>query len=283
MPVQQPFARCCLDSCAGCRLAHADQFNILILPEFGWYTHVRLHRKSINCDALGRLSVLYSVAPPRGEVRSVIYHASCMYTSTTFSVNREESNNKSGRGMNVNLDAFTYITGIAGLLGLVLQFKDSFPEHRDLRKNVVLLVIGVFVGSLVTTFKGVKIDIGPSITGYQGLIGVVVAVLVFVSVVAAFTKDGTRRAELFTFTAAGTGVLLLLLLGGAAASSKSTDERTSLEELIYLSNYEVEHRSYERALMFLDEAKTRLAENDDRRKDLDNRESQIKKMQVSPQ
>jgi len=185
--------------------------------------------------------------------------------------------------MNVNLDAFTYITGIAGLLGLVLQFKDSFPEHRDLRKNVVLLVIGVFVGSLVTTFKGVKIDIGPSITGYQGLIGVVVAVLVFVSVVAAFTKDGTRRAELFTFTAAGTGVLLLLLIGGAAASSKSTDERTSLEELIYLSNYEVEHRSYERALMFLDEAKTRLAENDDRRKDLDNRESQIKKMQVSPQ
>jgi hypothetical protein len=35
--------------------------------------------------------------------------------------------------------------------------------------------------------------------------------------------------------------------------------------------------------MFLDEAKTRLAENDDRRKDLDNREAQIKKMQVSAQ
>lgn len=185
--------------------------------------------------------------------------------------------------MNVNVDAFTYITGIAGLLGLVLQFKDSFPEHRDLRKNVVLLVIGVFVGSLITTFKGVKADFGASITGYQALIGVLLAVLVFVSAVAAFTKDGTRRAELFTFTAFGTGVLLLLLLGGAVASSKSIDERTSLEELLYLSNYEIEHKNYERALMFLDEAKTRLSENDDRRKDLDDREAQIKKMQISAQ
>ena len=185
--------------------------------------------------------------------------------------------------MNVNFDAFTYITGIAGLLGLVLQFKDSFPEHRDLRKNVVLLVIGVFVGSVIASFKGVKVDFGGSITAYQGLVGVVLALLVFVSVVAAFTKDGPRRGELFAFAGFGTGFLLLLLIGGAAASSKSADERASLEELLYLVNYEVEHRNYDRALMFLGDAKSRLATTDDRRKDLDNREEQIKKMQVGMQ
>jgi hypothetical protein len=168
-------------------------------------------------------------------------------------------------------------------LGLVLQFKDSFPEHRDLRKNVVLLVIGVFVGSVITSFKGVKADFGGSITPYQSLIGVVLAVLVFVCVVAVFTKDNGRRGDLFVFSAFGTGVLLLLLIGGAMAASKSADERASLEELLYLVNYEVEHRSYERALMFLEEAKSRLETTDDRRKDLDNREEQIKKMQVGAQ
>ena len=47
--------------------------------------------------------------------------------------------------MNLDLDVFTYITGIAGLLGLVLQLKDAFPEHRETRKTIVLLVLGIFL------------------------------------------------------------------------------------------------------------------------------------------
>ncbi|MFD1555742.1 hypothetical protein ACFSHT_08900 [Paraburkholderia silviterrae] len=98
-----------------------------------------------------------------------------------------------------------------------------------------------------------------------------------------FTKDNARRGDLFVFAAFGTGVLFLLLIGGAMAASKSADERASLEELLYLTNYEVEHRNYERALMFLEDAKLRLQTTDDRRKDLDNREEQIRKMQVGAQ
>ena len=45
---------------------------------------------------------------------------------------------------------FTIVAGIAGILGLILTLSDAFPEHREIRKTVFLLVLGVFVGALVS-------------------------------------------------------------------------------------------------------------------------------------
>ena len=90
--------------------------------------------------------------------------------------------------MNLDFDAFTYITGIAGLLGLMLQLKDSFPEYREVRKTIVLLVIGVFVGSIISSLKGVKVDFATSIGSFEILVAVFVAVLAVVAIAGAFTR-----------------------------------------------------------------------------------------------
>ncbi|MGH7231865.1 MAG: hypothetical protein ACREJU_10980, partial [Nitrospiraceae bacterium] len=150
------------------------------------------------------------------------------------------------------MDTFTYITGIAGLLGLLLQLKDAFPEHRELRKTVVLLVIGVFVGSLVASVRSVKIDFGGSISPFTALIAVFVAVLVTVAISATFTQDASRRNDLFGFTAAGTLALFILLLFGVTGSEDSRAERQrrqlTIEELLELSNVHVSRNNFERAI-----------------------------------
>ena len=187
--------------------------------------------------------------------------------------------------MNIDFDAFTYITGIAGLLGLMLQLKDSFPEHRETRKTVVLLVIGVFIGSVIASLKGVKVEFGAAISPFEALVAVFVAVLAIVAIAGAFTRESVRRAELFAFSGVGTlALFMLLLFGGIGSVEDSRADRSrkqvSIEELIELSTLNVSRGSFERALIFLEEAKSRLPHEDDRRQALDDRIQDIKMKQV---
>ncbi|CAG9295951.1 hypothetical protein EV690_2880 [Celerinatantimonas diazotrophica] len=43
---------------------------------------------------------------------------------------------------------FTYITGVASLLGFIVQVFDLFPKYGVARRSVFLVVSGVFLGSL---------------------------------------------------------------------------------------------------------------------------------------
>jgi uncharacterized membrane protein len=187
--------------------------------------------------------------------------------------------------MNLDFDAFTYITGIAGLLGLALQLKDSFPEHREMRRTVVLLVIGVFIGSVVASLKGVKVEFGASISPFEILIAVFVAVLAVVAIAGAFTREPTRRAELFMFSGLGTLALFFLLffggLGSLEADRAERDRKqVSVEELIELSSLNASRGSYERAILFLDDAKSRLPQKDERRALLEERVRELKRKQI---
>lgn len=38
----------------------------------------------------------------------------------------------------MNLGLFTYITGVAALLGLIIQFTDIFPKHRESKKKCAI-------------------------------------------------------------------------------------------------------------------------------------------------
>ena len=57
------------------------------------------------------------------------------------------------------MNIFIYITGIASLLGLVLQLKDVFPKYQNLRKNILLVVLGTFIGSLVGGIRIVQVNL----------------------------------------------------------------------------------------------------------------------------
>lgn len=188
--------------------------------------------------------------------------------------------------MNLDLDAFTYITGLAGLLGLFIQFKDGFAEHREARKTIVFLLLGIFVGSLISAARGIKVDFGASISPINALVAFVAVVVAFVAVVAIFTREAERRGEMFGFTAFGALVLLVLVLGAAIASSTDTRriaEQLTLEELITLADSAETRGSYERALFMLEKARTGMDPSDARRQVLAEREKVVKQKQVGQQ
>jgi hypothetical protein len=184
--------------------------------------------------------------------------------------------------MNLDFDAFTYITGLAGLLGLLLQLKDIFPEHREIRKTVVLLIIGIFVGSVITSVKGIKVDFGSTVRPFEILVALFVAVLAIVAITGAFTRDDIRRYQLFQFSGAGTFALFVLLFFGSVGETQVERERRHLniEELLELSGIQQSHGNYDRALYFLQEAKGRIPATDERRKILDDRMREIRKKQI---
>lgn len=187
--------------------------------------------------------------------------------------------------MNIDFDAFTYITGIAGLLGLILQLKDSFPEHREARKTVVLLVIGIFVGSVVASLKGVRVEFGGSIRPFEILVAVFVVVLATIAIVGTFTRESTRRSELFVFSGFGALALFVLLFVGSIGSlneghAERERKRVNIEELLELSALQASRGSFERSLLFLEEAKSRLPQEDERHKALEDRIQDIKRKQV---
>ena len=187
--------------------------------------------------------------------------------------------------MNLDLDAFTYITGVAALLSLALQFIDVFPEHRETRKTIVLLVIGIFVGSLVSALRGVKVDIGATLSSTDIIKYGLSSVIFFVVVVAAFVRDPERRMQLFMVAGAGTVALFVLLFAtGLASTNDSRAERDrqkiTLEELLTLADMASSKENYERALILLAEAKTRLPLHDERRQILEQREVELRSQQV---
>jgi hypothetical protein len=184
--------------------------------------------------------------------------------------------------MNLNFDAFTYITGVASLLGLFLQLKDSFPAHREARKTIVLLVVGVFVGSVVASLRGIRVEFGASLKLADVVAGIFVSVLAIVAIAATFTKDSKHRSELLTFAGYGfvSMFFLLLLLQVGASDRERRQQQVNLDELLVLSDFAVSRSNFERALALLEEAKKRLHPEDRRMKLLEQREADLKAKQV---
>lgn len=91
------------------------------------------------------------------------------------------------------MDTFTIVTGLASLFGFALQAFNIFPEHARGRQALWMLVMGGFVGGILTAldFRAVQLDF--RITGYTiSMTGLALLVLFF-AVMAAFTENHTRR------------------------------------------------------------------------------------------
>lgn len=188
--------------------------------------------------------------------------------------------------MNLDIDTFTYITGIAGLLGLLLQFKDSFPEHRETRKTVVLLVIGVFIGSLISSARGLKIDIASTFTPFAMLVTVCIALLAIIVLAAIFSPDHNKRDQLFGVAGFGTFAFLLMLFFGAMVNgldsgTNNESKQLTIDELLEISSNQLMKGNFDRSLHFLEAAQERIGRNDPRYKVIESRINQIKEKQVA--
>ena len=113
----------------------------------------------------------------------------------------------------MDIGLFTYITGIATLLGVVLQFRDVFPEHRELRKAVVLVIIGVFVGTVLGALQRVNVTVAAPLTWFPVLVAALLLILFIIIVSALFAQEKERRKALYiTFGWLLAAILLVLVI-----------------------------------------------------------------------
>ena len=167
----------------------------------------------------------------------------------------------------MDISPFTYIAGIASVLGFILQVFNVFPKYGQLRKSLLLVILGFFAGSILGTFDSSSIVFKFEITRFTLLMGVFVLVIVGFLVSAAFTNDLYKRNQLFGVAGVGTIIFIFVLLFGSLATLETPMQEKSkltISELISLAE-DAEHKgNYDRAIMHLESVKSRLGTGDPR-------------------
>jgi len=185
----------------------------------------------------------------------------------------------------MDIGLFTYITGIASFLGLILQFKDVFPEYRDVRKSIVLVTVGIFAGTLLGALQRVNVTIATPLTWFPMLVAALLLILSIVLIGALITQDAEKRGQAYTAFGWFVVVVLLVLLIGALFNREWPSESQSLstDELLILAESDASKGNYDRAIHWLERIKGKIAlsESDPRRKALTERIAALKQKQVA--
>ena len=187
----------------------------------------------------------------------------------------------------MDLSNFTIVTGLASLLGFVIQLADLFPRHQDLRTITVTLVCGVFLGSLFSAFDASNISFSFTITPYVLLVGSIVMALLIVLLTAVFSYDRSKRGEMYGVLSFGALFLFFMLIAGSIPSIDHEGDRIrneksglSISELLKLSDISLDSGNYDRALMHLETVKRRLEETDSRHAKIIARIKEVKELQL---
>jgi len=187
------------------------------------------------------------------------------------------------------MNMFIYVTGIASLLGVVLQLKDAFPKHRDLRKNLLLVIFGTFIGTLLGGIKIVQVSLSAPSNQQEVIILVIVVGLLFVIIglVAGsiFKKSDTRQKSL----AEGAGnaaalffiCLIPILLFLSFSRTSVPDEMLGMDEAKLLVDAHEHNRNYDRVIVLLDSMKSKMRLDDPRLEAINNRLESLKKKQLA--
>lgn len=170
----------------------------------------------------------------------------------------------------------SYIAGIASLLGLILQLIDAFPEYREVRKTVFLIVLGVFIGTILGSLQAVSIKLDSPLSAFHIIIAISVLIISSVAIIGAFTNDHIKRVHIFTASCVGLIALLIVLFGNAVSTIQIGQHDITKDELMILANNNLEKGDVDRAIIILDMVKNQLNLDDPRRKLLDKKINELK-------
>lgn len=153
------------------------------------------------------------------------------------------------------MDTLALISGIASLIGLVLQFKDAFPEHRDIRRTTVVLLLGVFFGTLLASLFSFKATSPVPVTTVGITIGVFLIIVCFLVVFACFATDAIKRNELFTGAClSGIAVLVILLFQALSQRPVNNCNLTQFfydDEIFKMADEQASRGNFQRAIDLL--------------------------------
>lgn len=155
------------------------------------------------------------------------------------------------------MEILALVSGIATLLGLFLQLRDVFPEHREVRRTTVVLLVGVFFGTLISSFFTLKSTFPASVSTLTVAVCVFLLVICFLVIVACFSADRQKREELFAVAGiSGFAVLVLLFFNALGQRPVSDCRLTNFfrdDEVIRMAEREEEEGNFQRAITFLEE------------------------------
>ena len=163
---------------------------------------------------------------------------------------------------------FTLITGIASIISLAIQLFDLFPRFRRQRQAFLLVVCGIFLGSVIRGINVSAVQISLQPTGFMLLVGFIAVAVLCVLLLAASAKDRMKRMELYTAAGVGTVLLGFILFFGTMieATKQSTQsgdrDRLTLSELTALADRAEAQGDLERAISYLDTVAARLDPHD---------------------
>jgi hypothetical protein len=182
----------------------------------------------------------------------------------------------------MDIGLFTYVTGIATLLGFVLQIRDVFPEHRELRKSIVLVIMGIFVGTLLGTLQRINVTIVAPLTWFPVLVAVLLLILFVILVGALFAQENQRRKQLYiAFSWFLIAVLVVLLVGTLITRESPKDtESLSVDELLILVDSNVSRGNYDAAIRWLEFIRAKVSMNDPRSHSAAKRIVELKQKQL---
>jgi hypothetical protein len=145
------------------------------------------------------------------------------------------------------MDWFALVSFIIAVIGIILQLVDAFPDHRETRKAVVVMALGVFVGVGISTLLNTKFSVTGNFDARYGLLYGIAAITTLFGLLAALLGNSEKRD--IAGVAAGVGVLLFVASGLAVGISWT--ERVpylSKDELIALASHAERQGAYEKAI-----------------------------------
>lgn len=176
------------------------------------------------------------------------------------------------------MEYFTYITGIATLIGFGMQLFDFLPSFRTYRQSAFLVFLGMFIGSLFKTIDGSKVQLSFEVTAFTLLVCAIGAVIVW----SLYVAKQERREEFFVAAGLAAFVLLMILIFGGLSGLKTEEEkdRLTLTELIILSDYAEQKGDFEKAIKHREAVLKKLANDDVRVESIQAKIKQLKQRQV---
>ncbi|EMB48627.1 Uncharacterised protein [Vibrio mimicus] len=176
------------------------------------------------------------------------------------------------------MEYFTYITGVATLIGFGMQLFDFLPSFRAYRQSAFLVFLGMFIGSLFNTIDGSQVQLSFEISALSLLVCAIGAVIVWCLYVA--KKE--RREEFFGVAGLATFVLFMILMFGGLSGLKTEEEkdRLTLTEFIVLSDYAEQKGDFEKAIKHREAVLNKLAKDDVRIESIKGQIKQLKQRQI---
>jgi hypothetical protein len=159
----------------------------------------------------------------------------------------------------------TIIAFVIAVVGIVLQVADAFPEHREIRKVIVYLSLGVFVGVAVSAMLGATYNITGNVDRRFALLYGLGAIGALFGLIAIISQNDQRQqmAAAMALGAAG-----LFLLSGFAVALGSADRAPdfSTDEILLLADSAENSGQVQTAIDRLEELKQRLNNTEARTK-----------------